>query len=128
MSKIIYLRPHHLICITFFKGKGYSDEFVKNMSNIVSTLNQDNTQIILTNTTDNICTHCPKNINNLCADEIKSKAYDEKVIEHLGLSDYFKDPQPIPYSILSHLVVKFILSKGLREEICGDCQWSSICK
>lgn len=127
MGKIIKLRPHHLMCITFFKGKGYSESFVDNMANIISTLKDDETKILLTKDVDDVCAHCPKNSNSLCADEPKSKTYDKKVLSLLGLDDYFLDPQPIPYSILGHLTEKFILSKGHREKICGDCEWSPIC-
>ena len=87
----------------------------------------ENAQIILTQDYDDVCSHCPRNVNDACIDEIKSKAYDQKVMEYLGLTDYFLDPEPIPYSILGHLTDKHILSKGHREKICGDCQWSSIC-
>lgn len=128
MDNLIKLRPHHLMCITFYKGKGYSQEFVDNMSKIQSLLEDEHAQIILTQDCDDVCSHCPRNVNDTCIDEIKSKAYDQKVIEYLGLTDYFLDPEPIPYSILGHLTNKHILSKGHREKICGDCQWSSICK
>ena len=128
MNKIITLRPHHLMCITFFKGNGYSDDFINNMSAIISRLNNGDTQIILTNAGDDICSHCPKYSNDICSDEFKSKKYDDKVLSLLGLDDYYLDPHPIPYSILGHLTEKFILSKGHRKKICGDCEWSSICK
>lgn len=128
LDTTIKLRPHHLMCIAFYKGKGYSKDFVDNMTTITSALKDDDAKVLLTQGVDEICAHCPNNINNVCKDEEKSKTYDEKTLLYLGLDDYFSDPQPIPYSILGHLTEKFILSKGHRENICDDCQWSSICK
>jgi hypothetical protein len=127
MAKIITLRPHHLLCVTFFQGKGYSKEFVENMSNIIGSLD-DNAEIILTLSTDDICKHCPNNIDNICKDENKSNLYDKKVLSYLALTNYALESKPIPYTTLKDIVYKQILSKGKREDVCGDCQWTSICK
>ena len=35
---MIYLRAHHILCILQFRGYGYSDEFIKNMQNIMNRL------------------------------------------------------------------------------------------
>ena len=32
------LRPHHALCVGFFRGKGYSEGFVENMSAFIGTL------------------------------------------------------------------------------------------
>ena len=44
---MINLRPHHLLCILFFEGKGYNKEFTLNMQNIINNLSH-NTKIKLT--------------------------------------------------------------------------------
>ena len=45
------------------------------------------------------------------------------VLQACGLQ---KDQQ-LCFGEFTSLVQEKIIAKGLREEICGDCQWSSIC-
>ena len=35
------LRPHHALCVRFFEGKGYSEDFTKNMYSVIEKLNND---------------------------------------------------------------------------------------
>lgn len=44
------LRPHYALCLSFFEGKGYSNEFVENMAIIYSSLKKED-QITVTQTT-----------------------------------------------------------------------------
>ena len=37
MSKFL-IRPHHLLCMRYFQGCGYSDEFTENMRYVISNL------------------------------------------------------------------------------------------
>ena len=37
-SHELRIRPHHLVCVCFFRGKGYSEEFVANMTETVGRL------------------------------------------------------------------------------------------
>lgn len=34
MSEFL-IRPHHMLCLQFFEGKGYSSEFKEAMENII---------------------------------------------------------------------------------------------
>ena len=34
MQDMIHLRPHHLLCLQAFRGKGYSESFVKKMTEV----------------------------------------------------------------------------------------------
>lgn len=38
MEKLIHLRPHHLLCLQAFRGKGYSEDFVKKMTEVLNKL------------------------------------------------------------------------------------------
>jgi len=48
------LRGHHLICLNFFKGEGYSEDFI---SNIHSVIGEDNIEIV--QGPDDVCAWCP---------------------------------------------------------------------
>ena len=63
MEKIIKLRPHHLLCTQGYSGKGYSENFVKNMDKVVSRLRTDkNAQVQIVFDTDCLCQECPSKI------------------------------------------------------------------
>lgn len=96
------IRYHHLMCIPRFGGKGYSKEFCKNMQKIKSCIGNENYKLV--DECDDICAHCPNNINGICKDNDKVSKYDIKVRTALeqGIT-------PLP------------------KDICTDCKWYYIC-
>lgn len=52
---MIKLRPHHLLCTQGYSGKGYSKEFVENMTGIVELIKKENAQVQLIFSEDDIC-------------------------------------------------------------------------
>ena len=66
----IYLRIHHVICMQSFIGKGYSENFVQNFSNILNYIKSNPLLkcIYFVNCCDDICKCCPnklyQNIHN----------------------------------------------------------------
>ncbi len=119
----VKLRPHHLLCLTFFEGKGYSEEFVQRMKFIISEL-EKNPIVQLVEGTDQICEACPNNYNTQyqCGD--KAVRYDEAVRTFCNLSADSR----MEYQILHKIVLEEILYKGKLSMVCSDCEWSSICK
>ena len=116
------IRPHHGMCIAFFEGKGYSNEFTAHMSEMIHKL-ENNPTICISTQTDAICLKCPNNIQEVCETESKVAEYDRQVLKRCGLSD----GMIIPYADFKKAVYEHILIPGRREEICGNCQWSEIC-
>jgi len=116
------IRPHHGLCLNFFKGKGYSEEFVKNMTEIKGRL-IENPIVCITRQTDHICSVCPNNAAGTCIDEEKVAEYDRQVLLHCNLSD----GQLMSFLDFERLVHQHILCPGKRKEICGNCQWDSLC-
>lgn len=118
------LRPHHCLCLHFFRGEGYSKEFVANMQEIVDTLSE-NPMIELTSGCDSVCKTCPNQINEKdCICNKKVLHYDQMVVEHCGLTL----GSVLTWDIFSQKVNQYIFAPNLREYICGDCEWSHICK
>lgn len=123
MNEPIYkIRPHHGLCLFYFKGKGYSKEFVKNMTYIKSKL-ADNPLICITNQADVICSKCPNLMEGICNTQDKVTEYDRKVLEkcHLSSGDI------LPFLTFHNLILDNIIRPRKREEICGNCQWTSLC-
>lgn len=116
------LRAHHGMCLAFFRGKGYSKEFVENMTAIKEDLKSD-PLVKIVNETEDICVCCPNNINKKCKSFEKVLRYDNEVLRYCRL----KSGTIIRFSEFEKLVNDKILYPGNREKICGDCQWSSIC-
>lgn len=123
---MIKLRPHHILCIQNYKGKGYSLEFTENMDKIVGKLkNNSREKIKITFSTDDVCDKCPnKQGEDLCISNYKVKLIDNRVIKYLDLKeDVYK------YDYLVELL-KEIIDKESFGDICGQCEWykKGICK
>ena len=122
-TPVILLRPHHGICLAFFEGKGYSDGFTVHMGETLKRL-QKNPYIRLVLHTDEICSACPNNKNGTCVSDEKVLRYDRMVLKTTG----FSEEQRIPFAEFAGMVQEDIIEAGHREEICGDCEWNTICR
>lgn len=117
------LRPHHALCIGFFRGKGYSDEFVENMAMVTRRLRAEDPSLSLRRTADAICRSCPNNCGGVCESADKVARYDDAVLRLTGLADGTQ----LHWSELRALARRHILEPGRLGEVCGDCQWFDIC-
>ena len=120
---MIKLRPHHILCIRHYEGKGYSEEFTANMRRVISAL-EGGENIILVNGADDICRACPYNKNGTCKDEDKVRRYDSAAKDELSL-EYGKE---YVYNDLKNNVTDRIYRRDKLPEICGDCEWAEICR
>ena len=118
---IYRIRAHHGMCLAFFRGQGYSGAFVENMANMKAIL-EENPDILLLDGPDDICAACPNRLTGVCGE--KACRYDREVLERCALSP----GDTLSFRDFSQKVEDAILRPGKREEICGDCQWSSLCQ
>ncbi len=120
------MRPHHSVCLHFFVGKGYSDAFVENMSDIKHALEKDGgLRVAVTDGGDGFCAACPDGVKAACAKDGKAAEYDEKCLAALGLG--FGDT--VTWETLCSLAEKKILRcEGARRSICGGCRWDAVCQ
>lgn len=123
MNYTYKIRAHHGLCLYYFKGKGYSEEFVENMTDIKKNLAK-NPPVLITDRADAVCTACPNHKDGLCATEDKVTEYDRQVLSRCNIS-----PGDImPFSEFEQLVQQNILISGKRKEVCGKCQWDALCR
>jgi hypothetical protein len=119
---MVKLRGHHLICLQFFIGKGYSSEFVKNTFKILKRAKR----VIVVDGLDDVCKACPYNSAGRCTNPRTS---DEKI----------RELDKIALSLLSVRVgsricwdeVKRRLPKILPiwvKKACRECIWWKVCK
>ena len=120
------LRPHHLLCTQGYSGKGYSDDFVGNMTAITNRLRSDENIIVdIVFSTDDICGKCPKMISaDLCENNDKVKRFDRKVTNYFCL----EEKSYIYRDIIREINAKMTVS--MMDDICSDCSWYpvSACK
>ncbi len=116
------IRPHHGMCIQFFRGEGYSAEFIRHMDEIVRRLN-GGALVDLTKFADCICECCPNNICGECVSEPKVRGFDNRVLELCGLSL----GDVVSFDEFHAYVRENIIDCGRMGEICGNCEWAYIC-
>jgi hypothetical protein len=124
MSQGIDLRAHHLLCILGFRGLGYSEGFIQNMSEVVRSLRLNRSPLIVKviDRCDIICSACPHNKGNECHKEDDSeqrvKSQDLNVAQRLSLE--------IGDEVSSQelwAMVKERLSPEDLLQICHGCEW-----
>lgn len=118
------LRAHHFLCMQGFQGYGYSDDFVKNMTEVVKYLKKnEGSNIILVDECDDICRACPRNANGECIDSNKVNTMDKKVLEKLNL----QAGNEISPGELIAMVNKRLKNKKEAQDVCGECSWHKKC-
>jgi len=117
-DRIIKLRPHHLLCLQGFSGKGYSKDFVSNMTKLKEDLFKEDAMINLAGGSDDICAKCPHLLmDGLCQTEKKVKTKDDKVVKYFGLGHKLYDFGALVNDI------KNKITPSIMADICGDCAW-----
>ena len=123
---MIRLRPHHLLCTQGYSGKGYSTEFVQNMSAIVHSLrNVPGTRIRLVFGSDSLCARCPHHTaDDLCEAQEKVSRFDRKTVEYFDLHEGEYVYQDLIRAIDTQM------TPAMLEDICRGCAWYpvSACK
>jgi len=122
---MIIMRGHHLICLHFFRGEGYSPEFIGNLRGILQRA-ETGEPIKVISGADDICNVCPHLRGDNCfyandsAQEIRGM--DGKALE-----------------LLARRVSDITLWPAIREKIpgifhrwsekfCKACDWRKACE
>ncbi|MDY5846923.1 MAG: DUF1284 domain-containing protein [Bariatricus sp.] len=116
------LRPHHLLCTQAYSGKGYSDEFVRNMDELTEKLRKNEpVKIKITFSTDDLCACCPNKVGEgKCVTDEKVKRYDQKVVEYFHIEEKEYIYQEITEEIREKMTPEML------EDICEGCSWYPI--
>ena len=125
-SRPARLRGHHLICLHFFHGKGYSPEFVVNMMHTLERL--DEGRGIVVEGRDDVCSACPSRFDEAkCIllsethhsggirelDRIALELLDMQVGDEFDFNEVRRKVRPI-------------LAEW-RETACAGCDWEPTC-
>lgn len=121
------IRAHHLLCMQGFQGYGYSEDFSKNMAEVLKKLKSSPEQKIqIVDECDVICSCCPHNKKETCKNVFsnwKIKRMDRTVLKKLGLDA----GTCISVSNAIYLVNKKFNARSNIQDICGGCKWNEKC-
>jgi len=109
--------------MAFFVGEGYSDDFSRHMAQTLTALLEGGT-VQLTCAVDAVCQYCPENQDGQCRKPGLVAGYDRAVLDRCGL----EEGEVLPFAAFVGLVQERIIAPGLRESICGGCQWNALCR
>lgn len=116
------LRGHNLLCIQGFVGKGYSPEFVDNMTRAVESLD-DAAEVVVIDEPDRLCSACPNLVESGCAlhgegSERGIVHQDRDVMARLGIAA----GETLAWGEIVARIRTRIAPDDL-DDICGACPW-----
>ena len=121
---MLKFRPHHFLCSLGFRGKGYSDAFVENYTDIVERLRGpggDAIEIEVTGSTDSVCAPCPNRRGERCETQDKIDRLDRA---HAGVLNLKAGDRLTWGEAQDRIAEEFDLKTFDR--VCEPCGWKSL--
>jgi hypothetical protein len=119
MTDYLHLRPHHLLCLLSFSGKGYSPQFIEQLKKIQQTFFSRETRIEISPGTDEVCEICPERAGDCCGRliGITDNELDQRVRQTLGI----ESGQYLAEVLWRTLAQSY--HEELGYQICEGCTW-----
>lgn len=123
----VRLRPHHLLCLLTYVGKGYTPDFVENYDSIVQRLSSGE-DIIVVDDPDDICEAlmCEREPHCL-GDSVRTrdKLAATELAGLLGLTVSTGVVMQLRPALVDRMRKAF--KAGLIRSACNGCEWSKLC-
>lgn len=120
---MVKLRGHHLICLHFFRGEGYSEEFVLNLEKV---LKEAEKEVVVVSGADDVCVACPYLEDGICRysedSEENITELDRLAIKLLNLQHGSR----LKWSDLKEKIGEVL--PEWRKYACSDCDWRKVCE
>ncbi len=114
------LRGHHLICLNFFRGEGYSEDFIKNIYSII-----EKEEIEIVKGPDDVCSRCPYLRNDKCSSQEYTDEnimlQDKEALKLLRLSPGMIVDRKSVLAKIPQIIEKW------KEKFCLDCGYRKVC-
>jgi hypothetical protein len=123
----VRLRPHHLLCLLTYVGKGYSAEFIENYDRIAARLSEGE-DIEIVAGPDDICVPILDDVDAHCWRDsitIRDKAAAAALSEKLQISIDAGVKLSLPPSTLNKMRKSF--ADGSIRQACTRCEWHDLC-
>jgi len=117
---MLLLRPHHINCLFFYQGLGYSKNFTKCMDKLVTLIKENPYSKVMFNVEcDILCHNCPsRQINNRCITQNKVNELDYSTLQTYNIKEH---EVYTFHEIIDTIYKNFSESKF--NKICRSCNW-----
>lgn len=122
---MISLRGHHLICLQFFRGEGYTGEFVVNLNDVLERMAEEG--VVVVSGADDVCGACPNlSADRACLDpgEAQIAQLDSLACETLGVT--VGDTATMEDAART-LVARARAREKFIASACVGCEWERVC-
>ena len=117
------LRPHHIICIQHYAGRGYDDDFNHRMNEICEMLQDGQTKITLVSGADDVCGSCPNFFQGSCLSAEKIDQLDQNWLSAAKL----QLGQTLTWDEICLKTKGLFNRPDLFRRYCGSCVWYNFC-
>lgn len=122
------MRPHHLLCMLTFVGKGYSPEFIANFEQVARLIASGDQTVEIVFGPDDLCApllgdpscHC-RNASVLERDRLAAEALTVLLQQPVDEGSILR----LTRNVLDELRRAF--QAGIIRKACRGCQWSEFC-
>jgi hypothetical protein len=122
------LRGHHLICLQFFRGEGYTDQFVKNLLIVLDQATHQDALVVMG--IDDVCVACPElGSDAQCASKDAGGEEEVALLDELALSvlEVGVGEQLTLAEARERLEANAVGVGLWRARACDGCAWESVC-
>lgn len=123
----IRLRPHHLLCLLTYAGKGYSPAFIANFDAVAGRISQGE-DILIVEGPDDICAPLLSDSDPHCRrdsvterDRLAARDLDQMMPGPVQSGAKMK----FDTNLLRRMRVAF--AEGRSRQACSRCEWSDLC-
>ena len=125
----VRLRGHHFICLQFFRGEGYSEEFVASLAGLLERLATEPAEAVAV--ADDVCAACPElGPDGLCASVTAGGEEEIRRIDALAFELLELTPgERITLAEARERLAADAIGVGRwRADACDGCAWESVCE
>jgi uncharacterized protein len=124
---MVHLRPHHLLCLLTYVGKGYTPAFVANYDRIVRRL-AEGEYVLIVDGPDEVCAALLHEPNPHC---LRDSVRVRDTQAAADLADILNTPISIGRSMRLEPALLASMRKafaaGLVRKACHGCEWFTLC-
>lgn len=121
---MLTLRGHHLVCLHFFSGEGYDEDFIGNLKDVLQRVEDEGIEVC--DGADDVCKRCPYLKDDKCQ-------YNENEDEDIREMD---ETALRLLEIGRGAIVRWQDMRGRIPEVfsqwfanyCYDCDWNEVCE
>lgn len=125
MTKTVYLRPHHGLCILLFTRRGHSTPYSSVMIELTTLFrNEPKQRILLQTELDSVCEYCPHNEKGFCHKSDEVNESDRKILSYCGL----ESGHLLLWEEFEQRMFGNILKGDKLMEACAGCDYLSRCE